>query len=75
MENYEEELVKRLLEEDDGFRKTYKAHKDFENKIARLEKKPHLTAEEMVEKKRLKKLKLSLKDEMEKVILSKQRMR
>lgn len=67
MEN-QEEWVKKLLEEDEAFRKTYKAHKDYENQISRLEKKPHLSAEETVEKNRLKKLKLALKDEMEKII-------
>ncbi|MBI5643793.1 MAG: DUF465 domain-containing protein [Deltaproteobacteria bacterium] len=72
MENQNEVIIKQLLEEDEGFRKTYKTHKDYENKIARLEKKPHLTAEENVEKNRLKKLKLALKDEMERTIKARQ---
>ncbi|MBI5491817.1 MAG: DUF465 domain-containing protein [Deltaproteobacteria bacterium] len=69
----QEEMVKKLLAEDDAFKKTYKAHKDYENKINRLEKKPRLSAEETVEKNRLKKLKLALKDEMEKIISERRR--
>jgi len=65
MENHEE-LVKKLLEEDEGFRKAYKIHKDYENKLEKLEKKPRLTSNETVEKNKIKKMKLALKDEMEK---------
>ena len=70
MINSNEELVKKLLKEDPAFNKTYHADRDYEKVVAKLEKKPHLTAEERAEKARLKKLKLSLKDEMEKIISS-----
>lgn len=62
------ELVKRLIEEDEGFRKTFDAHKNYDRTIEQMEKKPHLTSEEAIEKKRLKKLKLALKDEMERML-------
>ncbi|MBI1911619.1 MAG: DUF465 domain-containing protein [Deltaproteobacteria bacterium] len=68
MENQDQELVKKLLEEDEEFKKTFKTHKDYETKLARLEKKPRLTSTETLEKNNLKKLKLALKDEMEKKI-------
>ncbi len=58
--------VEKLLEKDEGFKKTYKTHKDYERKIERLEKKAHLSPADTMEKNRLKKLKLVLKDEMEK---------
>ncbi|HBG47880.1 MAG TPA: hypothetical protein DDW94_12955 [Deltaproteobacteria bacterium] len=61
-----DEIVKKLLDEDEGFRKTFKTHQDYENKIAKMEKKPTLSPNEKMEKNRLKKLKLALKDEMEK---------
>ncbi|MBI5454438.1 MAG: YdcH family protein [Deltaproteobacteria bacterium] len=61
----QDEVVKKLLDEDEAFRKAYKAHKDYENKLERMEKKPRLSAAETVEKNRLKKMKLALKDEME----------
>lgn len=61
-------LVNKLLEEDEGFRKAYKTHRDYENKLEKLEKKPRLSSTETVEKNKIKKLKLALKDEMEKRI-------
>lgn len=65
-----DELVKKLLEEDEGFRNTYKTHQDYENRLAKIEKKPRLSPDEVLEKNRLKKLKLALKDEMEQKISS-----
>jgi hypothetical protein len=61
-------LMERLIKEDESFRKRYDAHKDYEKQVDVMEKKPHLSVEEMMEKKRLKKLKLALKDEMEQII-------
>lgn len=61
----QDEVVKKLLDDDADFKKAFKAHKDYENKLERMEKKPRLSAAETVEKNRLKKLKLALKDEME----------
>ncbi len=61
-------LMERLIEEDESFKKRYDAHKDYQRKVDAMEKKPHLSVEEMMEKKRLKKLKLALKDEMEQII-------
>lgn len=61
----DKERIEKLIEEDEDFKKKYKTHKDYERKIERLEKKAHLTPAETIEKNRLKKLKLALKDEME----------
>lgn len=65
MEGQDQALVQRLLSEDAEFNKAYKTHKDCENKLEKLEKIPRLTPEDKTEKNRLKKLKLTLKDEME----------
>jgi len=65
MENHDN-LVKKLLEKDELFRNAYKTHKDYENKLEKLEKKPRLSSTETAEKNKMKKLKLALKDEMEK---------
>jgi len=64
----QEELVERLLREDEDFRKAYTVHREYERKVSAMEKKVHLTAEEDLEKKKLKKLKLALKDKMERII-------
>jgi hypothetical protein len=61
-------LMKRLLEEDESFKKRFDTHKDYEKKVEAMEKMSHLSVEELMEKKRLKKLKLALKDEMEQII-------
>ncbi len=61
-------LTKRLLEEDESFKKRFDAHRDYEKQVETMEKKSHLSVEELMEKKRLKKLKLALKDEMEQII-------
>ncbi|MFQ5736723.1 MAG: hypothetical protein ACE5GY_07655 [Thermodesulfobacteriota bacterium] len=70
MEKHDEELAKRLLREDVEFKKAYKAHKSYEENIAKLDKKKQLKPEDEVEINRLKKLKLALKDGMEKKLAS-----
>ena len=62
-------LLEKLLKEDEHFRKTFDAHKSYDRKVDELEKRQHLTDEETFEKKRLKKLKLALRDEMERIIV------
>lgn len=64
MESQDQKVVEKLIEVDAEFKQKYKTHKDYENKLGKLEKKPRLTPAETAEKKRLKKLKLALKDEM-----------
>lgn len=64
----EKELMEKLLQEDEQFRNTFKAHRSYENRVCKLEKKPHLSPEENIEKKRLKKLKLALKDQLQRML-------
>jgi uncharacterized protein YdcH (DUF465 family) len=61
-----DEFVERHMKEDVEFKRSYKAHRDYEDKIAQIDKKKHLTPGDEVERNRLKKLKLALKDGMEK---------
>lgn len=63
-----EELVKRLITEDPIFRQSYDAHREYERRVSKLEKKPVLTADEIFEKAKLKKAKLTLKDEMQRIL-------
>jgi len=63
-----DQTVERLIKEDEGFKETYMCHKDYERQLARLEKKRLLTTEENIEKNRLKKLKLKMKDRMEQAL-------
>ncbi len=64
-----EKLVERLIKEDAEFRRAYRAHQEYERMVERMEEKKYLTPEEEVEKKKLKKLKLAMKDKMESIIL------
>jgi len=61
-------LVEKLMNEDEAFRKAFNTHREFQKRVEAMEKKPHLSNDEILEKKRLKKLKLALKDEMETII-------
>ena len=61
-------FLSRLLEKDAEFKGIYEAHRGYEKKVAKLGKRPHLTMEEELEKKRLQKLKLTHKDRMEEII-------
>ncbi len=60
----DEVLVKKLVQENEEFRKLYEEHLELKAKIAEFESKHYLTAEEEMEKKRLQKIKLAGKDKM-----------
>lgn len=58
-------IIEKLLEDDDEFKKIYSEHRELDEVINNLEEKGSLTMDDQVEIKRLKKIKLSLKDRME----------
>lgn len=62
------EMERRLLEEDPEFRKAYEGHRDYERQLEELDKRRYLTTEEQLTRKRLQKMKLTLKDRMEEII-------
>ncbi len=64
----EDKLVQKLLEEDDEFRNLFSEHRQLDKKVAVLENKETLSVEDELEIKQFKKLKLSLKDKMQKKI-------
>jgi hypothetical protein len=64
----EEELIERLMKEDEDFIKIKKAHIEFARQLDELEKKPFLTPQDEMEIKIIKKKKLVHKDEMEKIL-------
>ena len=68
MDKKEKELVGRLLKENEEFRNAYTQHREYTKKVEKMEKKAVLTGEDEIEKKRLKKLKLAMKDMLEKII-------
>ena len=64
----EEELIEKLMREDENFVKIKKSHAELAVQLDELEKKPFLTPQDEMEIKIIKKKKLSYKDEMEKIL-------
>lgn len=65
----ENELRETLIRENEEFRKLYEKHREYEKRIEELLSRVGLSNEEEVEIKKLKKLKLKLKDKMQEIIL------
>lgn len=64
----DEDLVKELLERDEEFKQAYLAHQEYEKRIAEFDKRPYLSTEEQLTRKKLQKLKLAEKDKMEAIL-------
>ena len=62
------EIRERLLKEDGHFRHLTEEHRGFEEKLEALQVRRWLSDQEQIEEVRLKKMKLSLKDEMESIL-------
>ena len=65
----EEVLIERLMRENDEFLKTKQAHSQLAKQLEELETKHFLTPQDEVEIKIIKKRKLALKDQMEKILM------
>lgn len=70
MTGKEEDLIRRLLQENEAFRTMKEKHAALEDQLERLETKPYLTPEEELEIKKIKKKKLMYKDEMQRILVS-----
>lgn len=68
----DEELIQKLIKEDEEFRRRMEEHQMFEKELEEFNKRPFLTPQEEMEKKKIQKLKLAGKDAME-FILSRYR--
>ena len=65
----EQELVERLMKEDEAFLKAKQTHTQLAKQLEDLEKKTYLTPQDEMEIKILKKKKLAAKDQMEKILM------
>jgi uncharacterized protein YdcH (DUF465 family) len=68
MEDYERTLIEQQFDGNPRFRLLYEEHLLLEKELNNLNQKAYLTAEEEVEKKKVQKLKLAGKDEMERIL-------
>jgi len=68
MENYDQTLIQQLCDGNPRFRLLYEEHLLLEKELSSLTQKTFLSAEEEVEKKKVQKLKLAGKDEMEQIL-------
>ena len=57
-------VVQRLLKESESFQRLWARHQRYEQQLAELDRIPHLTAAQELERKNLQKLKLAGKDQM-----------
>ncbi|RME33356.1 MAG: DUF465 domain-containing protein [Deltaproteobacteria bacterium] len=64
----DEVLVEKLCNENPRFRMLYEEHLLLEKQLAELDQKSYLTPEEELERKKVQKLKLAGKDEMEAIL-------
>ena len=69
MTSKEDALVERLMQENGEFLKVKQAHGQLAKQLEELEKKPFLTSQDEMEMKIIKKKKLALKDQMEKILM------
>ena len=69
MTTKEEELIERLMRENEDFLKAKQAHTELARQLEELEKKPFITSQDEMEIKILKKKKLAWKDQMERILM------
>jgi len=68
MEDYDQTLVQQLFDENPHFRMLYEEHLLLEKELNNLNQKPFLTSDEEIEKRKVQKLKLAGKDEMDRIL-------
>lgn len=64
----EEEIVEILKRENEEFRRLAEEHRSLDNMLSEMDRKPYLTPDEEIERKRIQKLKLNKKDRMAELI-------
>lgn len=70
MEQYDQALIQQLFDQNPRFRMLYEEHLLLEKELNQINTKAFLSAEEEVEKKKIQKLKLAGRDEMERLLRS-----
>jgi len=69
METRDQDLVLATLDKDPQLKQLWEEHIEYEKKLTKIERKPFLTSEEKVEKKRLQLAKLAGKTKIEAILV------
>ena len=68
MEKHDLEIIEQMMERDPELKRYVEEHRDYERRLDEFNRRPYLTAEETVERKRLQKLKLAGRDRLERIL-------
>jgi uncharacterized protein YdcH (DUF465 family) len=68
MEERDLALIKTWIHQDVELKQRMEEHEDFERRLEEFNRRPYLTAEETLERKRLQKLKLAGRDKIEQIL-------
>ncbi|MBW1991471.1 MAG: DUF465 domain-containing protein [Deltaproteobacteria bacterium] len=68
MEKHDLELINRYIEMDPELKRYMDEHLEYERLLEEFNRRPYLTAEESLERKRLQKLKLAGRDKIEQIL-------
>ncbi len=68
MEERDVELIEKLIKDDEELKRYVDEHIEFEKKLDNFGRKPYLTPDEEIERKKIQKLKLAGRDMVEKIL-------
>ena len=68
MERVDTVVIEKLFNENSRFRKLYEEHELFEKELQQLDDRPRLTPDDEIQRKKIQKLKLAGKDEMNTIL-------
>jgi uncharacterized protein YdcH (DUF465 family) len=68
MEKRDEELIAQWLDQDPELQRYLEQHRELERQLEEFNRRPYLTAQESMERKRLQKMKLAGRDKIEQIL-------
>lgn len=68
MEERDLELIRRVIDQEPELKQRLAEHEEFERRLEEFNRRPYLTSDETLERKRLQKLKLAGRDRIEQIL-------
>ena len=75
MEERDEKLISQLIEDNKILKECVEQHKEYEKQLEEYNKRIHLTTEESMKRKKIQKLKLAVRDHVERILAEHRRAR